>query len=125
VITLMIIMLHEAFDLTFQVTRQEVVFQQYSVLKRLMPPLDFALGLRMIGRASDMAHVVVFDIIGQLAGDVARAVVRQKPRFMDDVGLITARGYQSHVERLSDITRLHRRAKLPTDDVAREVVQYR
>jgi len=42
-------MLHEAFDLAFQVTRQEVIFQQDSVFQRLMPSLDFTLRLRMIG----------------------------------------------------------------------------
>ena len=38
---------------------QEVVFQQDAVLQGLMPPLDFALDLRMIWRSSDMAHVLV------------------------------------------------------------------
>ena len=44
----------------------------------------------MIRRASDVAHAVVFDVIGEFAGDVAGAVVGQQPRFVNDISLITA-----------------------------------
>ncbi|SEL42088.1 hypothetical protein SAMN04488032_1293 [Pacificibacter marinus] len=60
-IALMIVVVDEGFDLSFEVTRQEVVFKQDPVLQGLMPSiagrrlqsnlpkgLDFALGLRVI-----------------------------------------------------------------------------
>ena len=45
-IALMVVMIDEGFDLGFEITGQEVVFQQDAVLEGLMPPLDLALGLR-------------------------------------------------------------------------------
>ena len=47
-VTLMIVMIDEGFDLSLEIAGQEVVFQQDAVLQGLMPTLDFALGLRVI-----------------------------------------------------------------------------
>ena len=47
----MVVVTDERIDLRFKVSGQEVVFQQDAVLQRLMPALDLALGLRMIGPA--------------------------------------------------------------------------
>ena len=47
-VSLMIVVIDEQLDLLFQITRQEVVFQQYPVLQGLMPTFDLALRLRMI-----------------------------------------------------------------------------
>src|ERR1019366_3711051 len=44
---------------------------------------------------------------------------------MNDVNLIEPRGLQRQVQRFRDVPGLHRRAELPGNDVAREVVQYR
>jgi hypothetical protein len=41
-------MLDEGRDLPFEIAGQAVVLEQDAVLKRLMPALDPALGLRMI-----------------------------------------------------------------------------
>ena len=49
-VALMIIVIDEGSDLGFEVTRQEVVFQQDAVLQCLMPSFDLALGLRPFGR---------------------------------------------------------------------------
>jgi len=44
-IPLMVIVIDKGFDLSFEITGQEVVFQQNAVLQGLMPPFDLALGL--------------------------------------------------------------------------------
>jgi hypothetical protein len=62
---------------------------------------------------------------GQIAGDVAGAVVRQQARLVTDVGLVAARGGKSQFQRVGDVAGLHGRAQLPGDHVAREVVQDR
>ena len=59
VIAVMVVVFDEGADLSLKVTRQEVVFKQYPVLQGLVPALDLALGLRMIGRAADVFHVLV------------------------------------------------------------------
>jgi len=89
VVALMIIVVDERFDLSFEVSGEEVVFEQDAVFKGLVPALDFALGLRMIGRAAHMFHFSVFEPYGQIAGDVAGPVIRQQAGFMQDLGLIT------------------------------------
>jgi hypothetical protein len=35
-----------------------------------MPALDFALGLRMVGRSADMLDVLLVQPIGKIAGDI-------------------------------------------------------
>lgn len=55
---LVVIVLDEGLDLGFKVAWVEVVFQQDPVFERLVPTLDFALGLRMAGCAAHMAHIV-------------------------------------------------------------------
>ena len=46
VISVVVAMIDEAFDLRFAVARQVVVFEQDPVFERLMPALEFALRLR-------------------------------------------------------------------------------
>ncbi len=43
----------EGLDLGFEVSGQVIVFQQDAVFQGLVPTLDLALGLRMVGSASD------------------------------------------------------------------------
>jgi hypothetical protein len=45
----MVVMSHEGRDLTFEIAGQVIVLKQDAVLERLMPALDLALGLRVIG----------------------------------------------------------------------------
>ena len=45
VISLVIVMIDEGFDLVFEIAGQEIVFQQDPVLQSLMPTLDLALRL--------------------------------------------------------------------------------
>ena len=59
VIALMVVVSDERRHVILEITGQEVVFQ------RLMPALDLALGLRMIGRTARVRHTFVFQIISQ------------------------------------------------------------
>ena len=77
VVALVVIVLDERLDLAFEVAGQEAVFKKDAVLQGLVPVFDLTLGLRMERRAAHMAHAVFFNVIGQFASDVARAVVRQ------------------------------------------------
>lgn len=47
VVAPVVVMLDERLDLAFEITGQEVVFQEDAVLQRLVPTLDLALGLRV------------------------------------------------------------------------------
>lgn len=51
----MVVMLDEGRDLPFKVTGQIVIFEQDAVLQGLVPALDLALCLRMIGRRARAA----------------------------------------------------------------------
>ena len=75
-----IVVLHEGPDLLLEIARKEVVLEQDPVLQRLVPALDFALRLRVPGRAPDVGHALVLQPVREVAGDVARAVVAQEPR---------------------------------------------
>ena len=70
-VALVVVMIDEGFDLGFEVTRREVVFQQNAVLQGLMTALDLALGLRVIGRATAVLHILVLQPFRQLPRDVA------------------------------------------------------
>lgn len=75
VVTLMIVMPDEGGNLRFEFSGQEVVLEQNAVLERLMPTLDLALRLRVIRRAACVRHAFVFQIVSQIPGDIAWAVV--------------------------------------------------
>jgi hypothetical protein len=45
----MVVVLDEGSDPGFEITRQEVVFEQDAILQRLVQALDLALGLGMAG----------------------------------------------------------------------------
>src|SRR6185436_473167 len=57
--------------------------------------------------------------------DVAGTVVAEQAWLMDDPRLVTASGRESKVQPVGHVLRFHRRAQLPGDDVAREVIQDR
>ena len=75
VISLMIVVPDEGGNERFEIIWQEVVFQQNSVLQRLMPSFNLALCLRMIGRPACVRHAFVFQILGQISGDIAWTIV--------------------------------------------------
>ena len=90
-----------------------------------MPALDFPLRHRMIRRTTNVPHVLLFEPFSQIAGDIARAVVRQQTRSVHHRGLIQSGSLQSQFQRVGDVPGFHRGAELPRDDVAREVVEDR
>ena len=69
-----VVMGHEGGDLSLQLARQIIVVEQDPVLECLMPALDFALGLRMIGGAANMRHALVSERVGELLADVGSAL---------------------------------------------------
>ena len=70
VIAGMVVVRHEGGDLALEIAGQVVVLKQDAVLERLMPALDFALGLRMEGRSVDMLDVLLVQPISQIARDI-------------------------------------------------------
>jgi len=90
VIALVIVVRDEGIDLCFEMAGQIVVLEQDAVLQGLMPAFDLALGLRVIGRPTNMIHFSVIEPFGQITRDVRGAVVRQQSRPVDQVGLIAA-----------------------------------
>ena len=65
-----IVVADEGRDLPFEFAWQVVVVEQDAVLERLMPALDLALCLRVVGRAADVAHALVGEPLGQALADV-------------------------------------------------------
>ena len=124
VVALVIVVLDEGLDLSFEVAGQEVVFEQDAVLQGLVPALDLALGLRVHRGAADMAHLPGLDVFRQFARDVAGAIVTEQPGLVQHRGAVAARGLESEVQRLGDVLGPHVGAQLPGDDVAREVVEH-
>ena len=59
VVAVVVIVIDESTDLAFKVSGQAVVFQLDAVFQGLMPALDLALGVGMIGGSTDMFHTVV------------------------------------------------------------------
>ena len=77
----------------------------------------------MIGCAAGMIHALLVEPFSEIAGDVTGTIIRQQPGFVLDTGLIATRGRERHLQRIGDVLGLHRGAQLPSDDVAREVVE--
>jgi len=82
--------IEEGADLAFEISRELVVFEQDSVLQRLVPTLDLALGPPWVRRATDIAHAVVFAPFNQVTRDMGRAAVVERPGFMDCLGVVAA-----------------------------------
>ena len=76
----MIVMIDEGLDLGFEITWQEVVFQQNAVLQGLMPTFDLALGLGMIRCTARVLHALFLQPFGKFARDVAGSVVAEQTR---------------------------------------------
>jgi hypothetical protein len=79
VIADVIVVLDEGVDLLLEISRQIIFVEQNAVLQGLMPTLDLSLGLGMIWGAAYVLHVLVFEPLAQIARDVTRSIVAQKP----------------------------------------------
>src|SRR4051794_24788561 len=65
----MVIVLDKGTDLRLQIGREIVVLQQDTVLQRLMPALDLALGLWVAWGAPDVRHAPALQPLGQITRD--------------------------------------------------------
>ena len=75
VVAAVIVVIDEPIDAGFKITGQVVVFQEDAVLERLMPALDLALCLRMVGRAADMPHVLCIQPVRRYAVTAVAAAI--------------------------------------------------
>jgi len=60
VVAPVIVLIDEGADPRLQITRQEVVFEQDTVLQGLMPAFDLPLCLEMVRRAANVVHTLIF-----------------------------------------------------------------
>ena len=102
-VSLVVVVVYEGCDLSFKITGQEVIFQKNAVLQGLMPALDLALGLRMIGCAAGMLHAFALQPFSQIPRDVTGAIVAEQTWFVDNMNLVAARGLQSQIECVCDV----------------------
>src|SRR6056297_2896918 len=94
VVAQVVVIFDEGADLALEITGQEVMLERDTVLHGLVPPLDLALGLWVVGCATDMVHALVVEIIRQVPCDVRRAVVAEQPWLGDNGCVVTSRGFQ-------------------------------
>src|SRR6478735_5954771 len=69
VVAVLVIMLHEGSDLSFELTRKVIV------LERLMPALDLALGLGMTRRSPEVLDLLFLEPLSEIGRDVAGAII--------------------------------------------------
>ena len=124
-VSLVVVVIDEGFDLGLKITGQEVVFKQNTVLQGLMPTLDLALGLGMIGRSARVLHAFVLQPFSQFSRDVAGSVVAAQARLVNNVDLVATRCLQSQVQRVRHVLGPHVRTEFPRDDVPAVIVQDR
>ena len=124
VIAVVVVMLDKGRDGRLEFALQIVVFQQNAVLEGLVPALDLALCLGMIGGAADMGHTMFFEVFGKVTGDVTWAVVAQQPGLVQHGDAVTSRGGKGDIKCRADIVRVHGGAQLPANNVAGKVIQH-
>ena len=83
-VTLVVVVINEGFDLGFKIAGQEVVFQQDAVFQGLVPTLNLALGLWMIWCATRVFHPLVLQPCRQIPRDIAGTIVTEQTWFVDD-----------------------------------------
>lgn len=88
VVAAVIVVLDEVGDGALEIAGQEVVFEQDAAFQREVPALDLTLGHRVIGLAAGVPHSLAFEPVGQIVGDVGRAVIGEQPWTAIDLGLI-------------------------------------
>ena len=84
----MIVVLDEAPDRPLELPRAMVHVELHDVLHRSVIPLDLPLGHRVIRRAPRVREPVLREVRSEGFGDVARPVVAEEPRTVDDVDLV-------------------------------------
>ena len=90
VITLVIIIFDERFNLRFQIAGKIIMLQQDQVFEGLVPTLDLAVGLRMERCTANVAHLFVGQIIRKFARNITWPVVAEQARFVQHMRRRTA-----------------------------------
>ena len=88
VISPVIVVADEPADLPLEIAGEEVVFQKDAVLQGLVPSLDLALGLGMVGCTTNMIHAPILQPFCQITRDVTGTIIRQQPWPVPDIDLI-------------------------------------
>ena len=102
-VALMVVVVDEGLNPGFEITWQEVVFQENAVLQCLVPPLDLALSLGMIWSAAGMLHALVLQPFSQFTRDVAGSVVAEQTRLVNNVDLVWTFKHGSGAKVAADI----------------------
>ncbi len=123
VVTLVVVVIDEGPDLAFKVAGQIVILQQNAVLHGLVPTFDFALGLRVEWCPANVVHFLIRQPRGQIARDIAGAVVAEQARLVSDHGLVAARRRKSQLNGVCHVFGPHGRAELPGKDVAAVIIE--
>lgn len=87
VISAMVVVLDKGGDGRLEFALQIVIFEQDAVLEWLVPALDLALRLGMVGSPAHMIHAVLFEVFGEIPRDVTGAVIAEQPRLVQTVTL--------------------------------------
>lgn len=88
VAVLVVVVVDESFDLSFEVAGQEVIFQRNAVLEGLMSSLNPALRLGMIRCATRVLHAFVLQPVSQISSDESCAIIAEKTRLVDNMNPI-------------------------------------
>ncbi len=89
-VTMVVVVPDKGVDLAFAIAERAIVFQQDATFQGLVPALDLALGLGMVRRTTNVIHATVLEPLGQIAGNVGRAVVAEHLRLVHDRSFVTA-----------------------------------
>ena len=87
-VTLVVLILDEGLDLTFEIAGRAVILQQNPVLNALVQMLEFALGSRMDRGTPNVVHLLIAQPLGQIARDVTGPVVILQTWLLPDDGLV-------------------------------------
>ena len=105
-VALVVVVVGEGGDLPLQITGQEVILEENTVLHSLMPSFDLALGLWVVWCTSYALHSFFFDVIRQVTCNVRRTAVTEQPRFGNYRCPVAAGGRKRQVECGSHVFRL-------------------
>ena len=90
VVALVVVVLDKVAEGPLECAEQVVVLEEDAVLQALVSMLDLALGLGMVRGTADVIHALLFEPGGQIARDVGRSVIAEKPRSMGDRRSVTS-----------------------------------
>src|SRR5215211_5839231 len=78
----------------------------------------------MVRSRTSVLHTFLLKERSQLSRDITGTIVRKQPGAMLDQHLVQSRGGERHEQSVLDIRGSHGGSQFPSQDVAREVIQY-